>query len=434
MQIHSLWILLFAILISVSSYNASQTPNNKLKTSIFLSPPFFQGPGSVVNHLYYDVKFPKGHIAIKSFNAEVVDENGNPIPLHETYLHHWLVEKYYIDKSNSKNFVLGRNSGVCNNTLGQNFGLGSETRKTLTWVPDPYGIVAGDPKEVPNGYEEKWLMNIHAIDTRGVKDRVGCTECKCSLYNVSKDDGLSDGYIGGLHCCHDKMQCELRDGVDGGDVRKRYLRYTVKWMEWDEAIVPVKIYIFDITESQKRCKVEYQVDPCGEEGISNGRCIDTKITKSILPRGGDLIYGVSHQHSGGLGAALYGQDGRLICSSFPTYGSGTEPGNEEGYIVGMSTCYPKPGSIKISDGEILTHVSNYSRSQLHTGVMGLFYLLIAEETPQEPKYTIFQQLAMPWRFDAMENWWGYVLVCGIVVMIIYAINYNKRNIEGYQAL
>lgn len=72
------------------------------------------------------------------------------------------------------------------------------------------------------------------------------------------------------------------------------------------------------------------------------------------------------------------QDGRVICSSTPTYGEGTEAGNEAGYIVGMSTCYPQPGSVRISDGEILSLVSNYSSAQRHIGVMGLFYLLVAD--------------------------------------------------------
>jgi hypothetical protein len=46
--------------------------------------------------------FPQGHIAIKSFDAELVDEKGVSVPLHETYLHHWLVEPYY-DLKNSHN-------------------------------------------------------------------------------------------------------------------------------------------------------------------------------------------------------------------------------------------------------------------------------------------------------------------------------------------
>lgn len=81
------------------------------------------------------------------------------------------------------------------------------------------------------------------------------------------------------------------------------------------------------------------------------------------------------------------QDGRLLCESLPTYGTGKEAGNEANYVVGMSTCYPKPGSVKVSDGEVLTQVSNYSSDRQHTGVMGLFYILVAEpqqQTAPEP--------------------------------------------------
>ena len=83
---------------------------------------------------------------------------------------------------------------------------------------------------------------------------------------------------------------------------------------------------------------------------------------------------------------IYGlcfQDERIICSSIPRYGNGNQAGNETGYIVGMSTCYPKPGSVKIIDGETLTLESIYNNSQEHNGVMGLFYLLVAEQLPHQ---------------------------------------------------
>ena len=63
-----------------------------------------------------------------------------------------------------------------------------------------------------------------------------------------------------------------------------------------------------------------------------------------------------------------------------------EAGNEAGYIVGMSTCYPKPGTIKLEDGEDLILESRYSNSQKHTGVMGLFYILVADRTPERKPF------------------------------------------------
>ncbi|ONK72131.1 uncharacterized protein A4U43_C04F16080 [Asparagus officinalis] len=452
MRHSQLWVSSLLLLLLAKSQHALRTPEKNdysvLQTSVFLSPPFFLRPGSVANEFLFNIPFPRGHIALKSFDAEVVDENGVPVPLHETYLHHWVIERYYGEKATQSDhdlskIILARNSGVCEETLGQYFGLGSETRKTSTWVPEPFGIEVGDPKKIPSGYEERWLLNIHAIDTRGVKDRSGCTECKCSLYNVTVDEfghPLRKDYIGGLLCCYDKTRCQLRDGFNGAEARKLYLRYTVKWARWDESIVPVKIYIFDVTDTGKvsegqpsSCKVEYRVDSCAPEVVQDGECLDTRKTSVVIPRGGDIVYGVAHQHSGGLGSALYGQDGRDLCTSVPTYGNGEEAGNEDGYIVGMSTCYPKPGSVKVADGETLTLVSNYSSAQMHTGVMGLFYILVAGPQAPPKSRLLFHDLTLSWREDLREYWWAF-LVVGVIAVVIIRMSYSRKNGEGYQSL
>lgn len=49
-------------------------------------------------------------------------------------------------------------------------------------------------------------------------------------------------------------------------------------------------------------QVEYEV-----EGCANDHCIDVKRTSLNIPNGGYVIYGVAHQHSGGLGSNLYGE-------------------------------------------------------------------------------------------------------------------------------
>ncbi|XP_028755626.1 uncharacterized protein LOC114714998 isoform X2 [Neltuma alba] len=412
------WKLLSAILLLILGTPLSHAlwkSESKIKEAVFLSPKFELGPGSVENKFYYDIDFPRSHIALKSFNGEVVDEEGNSVPLHETYLHHWVVVRYHQRKGvslksndghrvlseSNPNHILVKNSGICQgNSLGQYFGLGSETRGTATDIPEPFGIEIGNPANIPEGYEEKWMLNVHAIDTRGVEDRLGCTECKCDLYNITVDEygrPLRPDYLGGLLCCYHKTQCRVKEGFEGPR-RSLYLRYTIKWVDWSDLIVPVKIYILDVTDSlqvpngsnskalstKHNCKVEYQVESCINNQKDGSGCIDVKRTSLPMPRGGYVIYGVAHQHSGGIGSTLYGQDGRVICSSMPSYGTGKEAGNEEGYIVGMTTCYPQPGSVKIIDGETVTLESNYSRScRPHTGVMGLFYLLVAEQLPDQ---------------------------------------------------
>ncbi|VVA19289.1 PREDICTED: stress up-regulated Nod [Prunus dulcis] len=404
------WVVFLAMLvlaISMPCSHAIRVTKTKTRSGVYVSPKFVLAPGSVADKYYYDIPFPKGHIGLKSFNAEVIDEEGNPIPLQETYLHHWVVARYYartgfvepeetgFQELKKSDFTFVRNTGMCqNNVLGQYFGLGSETRNTSTHVPDPYGIEVGNPAEVPAGYEERWMLNVHAIDTRGAENGLGCTECRCDLYNVSTDSRgqpLRPGYKGGLYCCYDGVQCRVKQGFNGAK-RSLYLRYTVKWVDWSDAVVPVKIYIFDVTDRMNHsagpsivhdCRVEYNVEEsCSAASTASDRCLDNQWAMVTMPTGGYVVYGVAHQHTGGLGSTLYGEDGRILCSSIPIYGKGKEAGNEAGYIVGMSTCYPQPGSVKINDGETLSVLSNYSSTQTHTGVMGLFYILVADTLPE----------------------------------------------------
>jgi hypothetical protein len=69
-----------------------------------------------------------------------------------------------------------------------------------------------------------------------------------------------------------------------------------------------------------------------------------------------------------------------LYTSKPTYGKGTEPGNEKGYVVGMSGSYPELGSIKIKDGEIVTVETRY-KSGFLTGAMGHMYIYLADRLP-----------------------------------------------------
>ncbi|XP_045805133.1 uncharacterized protein LOC123898265 [Trifolium pratense] len=392
------WTILLLVLLSITPFTLAK---KKIHTKVFMSPKIELSPGLVSNKIYYDVDFPRGHISLKSLNAELVDKSGNSVPLHQTYLHHWVVVRYYepkhVTNNSQKGIIVVRNNGFCqDNIFPQYFGLGSETRGTTTYIPDPYGVEIGNHEEIPKGYVEKWLINIHAIDTRGVEDNMGCTECKCDLYNVTKDESgkiLSPNYKGGLQCCPDNSKCKLREGYLGPKL-KLYLKYTIQWFNWEEYMLPVKIYIFDVTDTLKisdkskgmmtlkhDCKIEYEVEPCNTSHVNGSDCVDVKRASFPIQNGGYVIYGVGHQHAGAIGSTLYGQDGRVICTSMPKYGKGKRAGKEKGYVVGMSACYPKPGSIKISDGETLTLEANHSSNIRHSGVMGLFYFLVAEKLP-----------------------------------------------------
>ncbi|KAL0862820.1 hypothetical protein Bca101_041938 [Brassica carinata] len=410
--------LLLLVALTISPSHGSLKTEKKIKSGSFLSPKLVMNPGSVVNPFLFDIYFPRGHIGVKGFDAEVIDQDGNPVPLHETYLHHWLVQPYYVRKGfnlsqrdmlrnhrfsrqdnerhlgSRPEYILVRNGGLCRNTSRHFFGLGSETRKTSTRVPDPYAIEIDNPEETPEGYEFKWLLDIHAIDTRGVMDKSGCTECHCDLYNVTIDQygrAIKPDYKGGLHCCYDKTQCS--------------------------SVLPAKIYL------------EYEVKPCKTNGDG---CVDVKKKSLMIPFSGYIVYGVAHRHAGGIGAALYREDGEGICTSMAKYGNGDEPGNEAGYIVGMSSCYPEQ-PVKVSSGETLTLEFNYSSAVGHTGVMGLFYILVAQQLP-EP------ESSLPALFQAHANSVSFLTflaatVVVAVVVLIAAVVYRRQNREdGYQSL
>ena len=82
----------------------------------------------------------------------------------------------------------------------------------------------------------------------------------------------------------------------------------------------------------------------------------------------------------------------------------------------MSTCYPQPGSVRISDRETLTLVSNYSSSRRHIGVMGLFYILVADPLRNSPSslhhavkvrfYTLPQSCQLPYSRNDILNIFG----------------------------
>lgn len=65
---------------------------------------------------------------------------------------------------------------------------------------------------------------------------------------------MRPGYKGGLSCRYDGTQCRLKQGFefDDGRIRTLYLRYTVKWVDMDPSVLPLKVYIFDITDTWKK--------------------------------------------------------------------------------------------------------------------------------------------------------------------------------------
>lgn len=55
-------------------------------------------------------------------------------------------------------------------------------------------------------------------------------------------------------------------------------------------------------------QIEFDVEEsCTPTGVTSSVCIDTRRTSLSLPSGGYVVYGVAHQHTGGIGSTLYGE-------------------------------------------------------------------------------------------------------------------------------
>lgn len=265
--IFSLSIILMLPCTTHSQPNNNQNP---IKSATYLSEKFELGPGQVLAKSIQDIEFPRGHIGVKSFDVDLVDEQGNSVPLYETYIHHWFAIRYHINmdknmshdlKDHSKPFAHPeyiRNDGTCNTyILPHYWGLGSESRGTSSKLPDPFAVELGNPANIKEGWEEKWLFSIMVLDTRGTEDRKSCSECRCdqfnlpeNFYNVTTDihgNPLSPEYEGGIFCCQNFFQCKLRNGFQA-PCRKLALRYTITWVDWDLHQIPVRFYILDSTD------------------------------------------------------------------------------------------------------------------------------------------------------------------------------------------
>ncbi|KAJ9676465.1 hypothetical protein PVL29_021816 [Vitis rotundifolia] len=335
--LHSLVILLLAAL----GTQYSQALTGEEKSKVFLSPEFVLAPGSVENKAYQEV------ILLSRISK---------------------LKRYYQRKDDAEAPEYNSTTGTHNSehmTLLY-FGLGSEAWRTATLMPDSYGIEVGNPDEIPDGYEEKWW---------------GCIECRCDVYNVTKDvhgRPLSLNYEGGLRCCYDKTQCRVKEGFEGAR-RSLHLRYTLK-------------FIFDITDNWK--KPNASTDHSAKHTCLDG-CIDIKRTSLTMPTGGHVIYGVSHQHAGGIGSALYGEEFLPV-------------------ILNQAV------SRYLTERMILE--SNYSSTQKHTGVMGLFYILVAEPSPK-PSLLLHAPFHIQSNIKVHNSVWAVALL-GMAIIVVAIVGYR----------
>jgi len=479
----SVAVALFAIAGAVpaaaaSSEGSSSHPPN-LQTITRLTAPLPLRPGEVTNS-YHKLPIPPGPIAIYEFKADVVekDYNGNivPTPLGDAYLHHHVVLSEHEAYEHQKSWWYPMKPRRANRGVG--FGAGTESRGTPQKFHHPYAFttVEGEDELVANVH----VINTRGMPKGDARH---CLECPCTSSDVSPSNGTileavasrrkdwdrcnvelldeantacrPETYYGGLVCCEEGEFC--LDGYDpgaaefdgvkaAGPISTYYLRYTLTYAAATRENRPLYLAACCDASGNETTSgnIEYDIPKLcdewdsldDEDGDGDSACVHKLSTIQMLhgttsfpfgvtladvDDGGevDVVYMVGHLHRGGIEiTASDPATGEVICKSMPAYGTGDEIGNEKGYINAMSTCqFDPPRRMRTTDPILVT--SSYDAREAHTGVMGLFYIAIADvENPVETENNLD-------KVPAIMQWAGVGAMLAIVA--VAGSKYNEQN-------
>ncbi|WPT14353.1 hypothetical protein PSENEW3_00000483 [Picochlorum sp. SENEW3] len=296
------------------------------------------------DNIYPDVPLASPYVddvvVVKAVAAEIVDASGRPVPLSEVYLHHSFGDYRFIP------------------------GEGSEVRRS-PWrnpLPEPYGLLVNGTQFSVNPQSRN--TNLHVINTVGVSedDLKACIECWCSN---------EESFSASIGCCR-KCPSNSTDG------RKDYfLQYNVTYKVADketlDSTTPVDFVNIDIAGG-----VEYSVDAKGpdtEDVIQRTFAIDYFCPQT---RSFSVLACRAHQHIGGKCVRMTdAKTGERICESCPEYGtsSANEPGNESGYVVGMTEYSRFDNPVRLEPGQEVTVTAVYDASQKYGGVMSILGIM-----------------------------------------------------------
>jgi len=460
---------------------ASAAIPSNLKTVTHLTEPLPLRPGEVTNS-YHRLPVPPGPIAIYEFAADVVekDADGNivPVPLKDAYLHHHVViSEHEAHAKQKKHWWPMRPKKRLTASRGVGFGAGTESRGTPQKFYYPYAFTTVEG-------EDEFIANVHVINTRSMSsgDAHHCLECPCTSVDLfesnstilgsvasRKTDGWDtcnnalveegntacrpDTYYGGLLCCEDGEFClddydnssaHFDNDKASGPISTYYLRYTVRYADATKDNRP--LYLASCCDASGNetmsGNIEYDIPQLCEEWDSldedGDDCIHEVSTIQSLHGSSDiafgagelnedeeareveLVYMVGHLHRGGIDmVATDANTGELICKSVPNYGTGNDIGNEKGYINGMSTCvFDPPRRMMTTDPIRVT--SRYDARSAHTGVMGLFYIAVADLEDEHDQHLGRAASIMQWAGV------GAIIACAIVVARKIAGHVKRR--------
>ncbi|KAL4542115.1 hypothetical protein Ndes2526B_g06598 [Nannochloris sp. 'desiccata'] len=344
---------------------SAQKVINATTNEVFVScrsPAINLAPG---DNVYPDILLPNPYpapseaeeVILQTVSAEIVDANGAPVPLSEVYLHHIFGDIRFVPAE------------------------GAEVRQSPMRVPIPAPyFLAVDTAAVAE--DDARFANFHVIRTTGVApDAVkACIECWC--------EG-TEPQTGSIGCC---SKCPTASTDPAKDY---FLEFNVTY------IIPAngggKI---EETPDMRRAialaldihgGVEYSIAPVP---TSVEASLNLPVTSTFnrtyaldffCPQSDNftIVKCWGHQHIGAQCVSMYDTaTGYEICKSCPTYGSVPSlPGDEEGYVVGMSATILDPPYV-IQPGQQVTLSSTYDADQPYAGVMSLFAMVLGGFEPR----------------------------------------------------
>jgi len=302
-------------------------------------------------------------------------------------------------------------------------GSGAEERGTSHLLPSPYAHIVDRP--------EMLIPLIHLINTKNDKydgDYNPLLECPCTPqrtfdYNDTLIDGKSpippfscnlkfeqeenpscfmDLYESGFRCCEHGVFLVDTDKVDTDKLKETTFYFKFNF-EYEDVVPGVTLPVrppacCDVTANLTvGGNIEYDVPLC-TEGTAPEDCVhemassmffdlmpnyhSNKTESTADPKAPvDLVYAVGHLHVGGLSLDLYDDaTGDLICHSEPTYGTTAAAGDEEGYLVGMSSCSFGP-PLRMTKDTVVRTVARYNNTREHHGVMALWLMEVSDPEP-----------------------------------------------------
>ena len=303
-------------------------------------------------------------------------------------------------------------------------GSGAEERGTSHLLPAPFAHVVDKP--------EALIPLIHLINTKAPDRRPGdgyskLLECPCtpqrrfdestghidgkppvppfSCNSKFEDEGNPscsfDAYEGGFRCCEHGvflLDTSVHD-VSKEETTEFFFKFDFEFLELEPETRQVRPpACCDVTSNRTvGGNIEFDVPACSE-GVDPEDCVyemSSSQTIDMMPNYHhktehldvdprevvELVYAVGHLHVGGLSLDLYDDDsGELLCHSVPKYGATEAAGDEEGYVVGMSSCTFDP-PIKMTRDTVVRTVSRYNNTVGHHGVMALWLMQVSDPAP-----------------------------------------------------